>query len=182
MKTIEISDEMHEKLIQLATEMTTQDPRSTRMPHIFQIRDWKRVYDWNLNGDFRIYIDNDGDYQTVESADDLIEYLDNRSIKRPSDEDLKLLWENEYVEWEDEDIALEDFISDNTKLEVCSYTEEPVYVNSFLTAKAAQDHLEQNYYHYHVNADVYLNHTWRNPEAELVTEFLCGLIGKKMHT
>ena len=49
MKSIEISDEMHAKLIELATEMTTQDPRATKMPHLFQIRDWKRVYDWLSN-------------------------------------------------------------------------------------------------------------------------------------
>jgi hypothetical protein len=48
MKTIEISDEMHAKLIELATEMTTQDPLGTRMPHMFQIRDWKKVYDGTL--------------------------------------------------------------------------------------------------------------------------------------
>jgi hypothetical protein len=51
-----------------------------------------------------------------------------------------------------------------------------------LTAKAAQAHLDANDYHYHKDADVYLNHAWRNPEAELVTEFLCSLINKKMHT
>ena len=55
-KTIEISDEMYDKLIELANEMTTQDPRGTRMPHMFQIRDWKRVYDWELNGNTQIFV------------------------------------------------------------------------------------------------------------------------------
>ena len=57
MKTIEVSEEMHAKLIELATEMTSQDPRGTRMPHMFQIRDWKKVYDAELNGDTHIYLD-----------------------------------------------------------------------------------------------------------------------------
>jgi hypothetical protein len=48
MATIEISDEMHAKLIELATEMTTQDMRGTRMPHMFQIRDYKQVVDWGF--------------------------------------------------------------------------------------------------------------------------------------
>jgi len=30
--------------------------------------------------------------------------------------------------------------------------------------------------------DDYLNHAWRNPEAELVSTFLCNLIGKDLHT
>lgn len=62
MKTIEVSDEIYAKLIELATEMTTQDPRGTRMPHMFQIRDWKRVYDWDLNGDTRVWIDRSMDF------------------------------------------------------------------------------------------------------------------------
>jgi hypothetical protein len=57
----------------------------------------------------------------------------------------------------------------------------PVYKNAFLTAKAAQEHLDSNYYHYHPDADVYLHHAWRNPEAELVTEFLLSLINKDPH-
>ena len=27
----------------------------------------------------------------------------------------------------------------------------------------------------------FLNHCWRNPEMELVSEFLCGLVNKKIH-
>ena len=59
---------------------------------------------------------------------------------------------------------------------------EEKFSNCFLTAKAAQEHLDANDYHYHKNADVYLNHAWRNPEAELVSEFLCRLVGKNLHT
>ena len=35
---------------------------------------------------------------------------------------------------------------------------------------------------YHANADVYLNHAWRNPEADLLSEFICGLVGKGVYT
>lgn len=174
MKTLEISDEMYEKLIELATEMTTQDPRGTRMPHIFQIRDWKKVYDWGLNGDISIWI---GDYETeIETLEDFIDYLNNNEIEY-KEEEIKELWKNDY------DFGLPDWIEENCSgLKQCSYSMEPVYDNSFLTAKAAQEHLEKNYYHYHADADVYLNHAWRNPEAELITEFLCGLVNKKIYT
>jgi hypothetical protein len=173
MKTIEVSDEMYAKLIQLATEMTTQDPRSTRMPHIFQIRDWKRNYDWNLNGDNRCWIDSNADFTIVETLEELKNYLVENDINEP--ENIDELWEDQY--------DLQDWIEENCKnLNECSYSMEPVYINSFLTASAAQNHLSSNYYHYHKDADIYLNHAWRNPEAELVSEFLCSLVNKKIHT
>jgi hypothetical protein len=174
MKTIEVTDEMYAKLIELAEEMTTQDPRGTRMPHIFQIRDWKKVYDWGLNGDTRIWI---GDYEwEIETLDNFIDYLNEYEIKYVKGE-IEELWHN------DRDFGLPDWIEENCPdLKECTYSMEPVYINSFLTAKAAQEHLDRNYYHYHKDATVYLNHAWRNPEAEVVTEFLCNLIGKPVHT
>jgi hypothetical protein len=173
MKTIEVTEETYAKLVELATEMTTQDPRCTRMPHMFQIRDWKRQYDWNLNGDTKCWIDRDGDFTVIETLEDFKSYLENTDIEEP--ENLDELWEDQY--------DLQDWIEDHCDdLQECSYSMEAVYSNCFLTAKAAQEHLDRNDYHYHKNADVYLNHAWRNPEAELVSEFLCGLVGKKLHT
>jgi hypothetical protein len=173
MKSIEISEEMYSKLVELATEMTTQDPRITRMPHMFQIRDWERDYDWNLNGDTRCWIDRADDYLVIETLDEFKEYLSDNGIDEP--ENIEELWEDH---WD-----LQDWISDNCdNLEQCSYSMRAVYKNCFLTAKAAEEHLESNDYHYHKNADVYLHHAWRNPEAELVTEFLCSLISKNPHS
>lgn len=180
-KTIEVSDEMYDKLIELATEMTTQDMRGTRMPHMFQIRDWKKVYDWRCNGHQIIWVDASSNFE-VETLDDLIDYLSS-SGHFDGMEDYQE--QSEIAEitrlWEENDIS--DWISDNCEdLEECSYTMEPVYINSFLTAKAAEEHLRLNHYHYHKDAQVYLNHAWRNPEAELVSEFLCNLVGKDLHT
>lgn len=173
MKTIEVSDEMYAKLIDLATEMTTQDPRGTRMPHIFQIRDWKKVYDWGLNGDTHIWVN---DYEReIETLDQFKDFLEDKGVEIP--ENIQEIWDDDFY-W-----SMEEFLEEkNLDLKQCSYTLEPVDVNSFLTAKAAQEHLDRNYYHYHKNAYVHLNHAWRNPEAELVTEFLCNLVGKPPHT
>lgn len=179
MKTIEVSDEMYAKLIELATEMTTQDPRATRMPHMFQIRDWKRVYDWNLNGDVKIWIDR-GESIEIENFDHLKEYLEDLEIDF-DEEKLKSLWEekDKYTF----ESNLDEWIEENCPdLEECSYSMEAVYVNHFLTAKAAEEHLRLNHYHYHKDADVYLNHAWRNPEMDTVSTFLCNLVGKEMHT
>ncbi len=180
-KTIEVSDEMYDKLIEIATEMTTQDPRGTRMPHLFQIRDRKKVYDWACNGHEIIWVDRSESFE-VETLDDLIDYLSGSSY---FDEMEDYQEQSEIAEitrlWEENEIG--DWISENCKdLEECSYTMEPVYINSFLTAKAAEEHLRLNHYHYHKDACVYLNHSWRNPEAELVSQFLCSLVGKDLHT
>lgn len=180
-KTIEVSDEMYDKLIELGNEMTTQDPRGTRMPHMFQIRDFKRAYDWELNGNTQIWVDRGAGIE-IEDVDDLIGYLES-SGHFDNCEDYEQQSQNAEIVrlWEEDEIG--DFIEENCPdLEQCSYTMEPVYTNCFLTAKAAEEHLRLNHYHYHKDADVYLNHAWRNPEAELVSEFLCGLVGKKLHT
>ena len=175
MKTIEVTDEVHAKLIELANEMTTQNMRGTRMPHMFQIRDWKKVYDAELNGDVHIYLDR-GNGIEVETADDLIDYLNNSEVEFDEAE-IRDMWVN------DRDFGLPDWLDDHIPdLEQHSYSLVAEYTNCFLTAKAAQAHLDANYYHYHKDADVYLNHAWRNPEAELVSTFLCGLIGKEIHT
>ena len=179
MKTIELSDEMYAKLIELATEMTTQDPRGTRMPHIFQIRDWKKVYDADLNGDVHIILDR-GNGIEIETYDQLIDYLNDFEIEFVEDE-IKEMWENraEYS-WQSDLVDwLQERVSDIVEH---SYSLVPEYTNSFFTAKAAQEHLDKNHYHYHKNADVYLNHAWRNPEAELVSTFLCGLVDKELYT
>jgi hypothetical protein len=166
---IEVPDEMYEKLIELATEMTTQDPRGTRMPHMYQIQEKKKVYDWGLNGDVRIWVNGDG-YE-IETFEEFSEYLNDNVTKVP--ENIKDLWEDH---WE-----LESWIEKNTDLKPCSYSYEPVYHNHFLTAKGCKEHIQRNGYHYNDPVD-YLNHAWRNPEMELVSEFLCSLVGKKMHT
>jgi len=178
-KTIEISDEMYGKLIELATEMTTQNPRCTRMPHIFQIRNWKKVYDAELNGDIHIFLDR-GNGIEIETVEQLINYLNDSNVEFVEAE-VKEMWDNrsEYS-WQDD---LKDWLEERVPdLEVYSYSLVPEYTNCFLTAKAAEEHLKLNHYHYHANADVYLNHAWRNPEAELVSTFLCNLIGKDLHT
>jgi len=174
-KTIEVSDEMYDKLIELATEMTTQDPRGTRMPHMFQIRDWKKVYDAELNGDVSIFLDR-GYGIEIETVEELIDYLTENEIEFNEDE-IRDMWVN------DKDFGLPDWIDDYTPdLQQHSYSLEPEYTNCFLTAKAAQEHLDKNYYHYHKDADVYLKHAWRNSEADTISTFLCGLVGKDLHT
>lgn len=172
MKTIEVSDEMYEKLIALATEMTTQDPRSTRAPHIYQIREWAKVYDWALNGDVHIWVEQ-GNSTEIETYEDLVSYLENDDVEIP--ENLKEMW-GERGQYD-----LKDWLSEKCPdLEECSYTDKAVYQNYFLTGKSCKEHIRLNHYHYR-NPDDYLTHAWRNPDMDLVSEFFCGLVGKKPH-
>jgi len=46
----------------------------------------------------------------------------------------------------------------------------------FLTYKAAEKHLKQNYYHYSSRARIYCHHAWRNPEAELVHKLILSFL------
>lgn len=133
MKTIEVSDEMYDNLIELATEMTTQDMRATRMPHMFQIRTKREVAAYEGCGETK-WINEEGD-----------EIEENEEGAR--------------------------------EIQV---TTEEMFQNTFFTAKACQEHIDRNHYHYN-EPDVYLNCAWRNPEMEMVSEFLCNLIEGTNH-
>ena len=183
MKHIEVSDEVYQKLITLATEMTTQDPRGTKMPHMFQVRSRKKVYDWSLNGDEKCWIDRDQGVE-IESVDDLIYYLEGREQLHPSREDLTRCWNkwHEDLIWGEDTYSLDDYIETFLpSLTKCSYSWEYEFHNHFLTAKACQEHIDCNKHHY-TDPDTYLNHAWRNPEMELLSEFLCSLVGKPLYT
>ena len=82
------------------------------------------------------------------------------------------------AENEDSDTYLETHNYNWRRLEV---TTEDRYQNTFFTAKACQEHIDSNDYHYK-SPDVFLNHAWRNPEMELIATFLCELSGGKLHT
>jgi hypothetical protein len=169
-KNIEVPQEMYDKLMALATEMTTQDMRITAMPHLFQVREEERVYDWGCNGDNHCFIydgEYECDYEDENDLGDIIKsYCANRDIESPN---LQKMDMDDMIEW------LEDKGYDR-----CSWSIRHLYKNSFLTAKACQEHIESNKHHY-TNPTDYLNHAFRNPEMELVSEFLCGLVGKKPH-
>jgi hypothetical protein len=160
MKTIEVSDELHEKLIALANEMTTQDPRCTRGPHLFQIRTIEKCAAYEGQGE-TIWIDPDGEGGAV----DPVEFTNDHK---------EILEGVELVEFEELDL-------DEQMEELGCYTVQETtlekFQNCFFTAKACQDHIDRNHYHYN-EPIVYLNHGWRNPEMELVQEFLCGLVLK----
>lgn len=178
--SISIEKSMYDRLIDLATEMTTQDPLGTRMPHLFQIQTDERVYKDDMNGDTRLFIDYAGDFVKVETFEGLKDYMLDSMDESELPEDLKEWWDA----WEEGstfNTDLIDYLEEKfPDLKESSYSIEHKYQNAFFTSKGCARHIELNDYHY-ANPKVYLNHAWRNPEMELVSIFLCSLVGKDIH-
>ncbi len=172
MRSIQIPEDIYNKLMEISREIRTQDNRCTAPPHFFQIRERKKIYDWGLNGDHQIFVEDDLEIETVQ---DLIDYhLDlnpglSEQEEREVSEKIMELWEGVFLS------DLEDWVEENhPELKRLSYSWEYVYHNSFFTAKACREHIERNNHHYNQGTD-YLNHAWRNPEMELVYNFLLSL-------
>jgi len=164
MKIIEVTDEVHAKLIELATEMTTQDPRCTRGPHLFQIQTTENCAAYEGQGE-EVWIHPEGEGGSVDEQEEIENYKD-------SVVNVQKLEDFEEMD-EDEKMVYLGFYKVNE-------TTRQKYQNCFFTAKGCQEHIDSNSYHYNEPVN-YLNSGWRNPEMELVQEFLCGLVGKKMH-
>lgn len=169
MKTIEIEDEMYDALMELSKEMTTQDMLGTQMPHLFQVRQMKEVPAYEGNGDRIVWLGYDRD---VIDEDELQKLIKKEFKLKGSYKDVKLSgWQA--------DSETEEWLKENG---YSSYdvSDEMEFSNSFFTAKACQSHIDLNHYHY-TEPIVYLNSSWRNPEMEMVSEFLCNLTGKTNH-
>lgn len=165
MKTIEVTDEMYEFLMNLSNELNTQDHRGTRMPYFFQVQTKKQIAVPEGNGTEAWHYD-----------DSLIE------TKKEIEEAV-----NEYKGWDEASTEfnhLEDYEVEGI-LESIGYSK--VYYdyrdnleNAFLTSKACDEHIRVN--RHNLKSPVnYLSGSFRNPELEMVMKFLCELSGGKLH-
>ena len=177
MQTIEVTDEMYNALVELAKVYTTQDNRGTRMPYLFQVRDYERKYYHDSNqGNFPCWVEEGA---VIETFEELIDYLDEIDFKYTEIEKntINLMWENYHTEYvfRDEDIYIDDFIEKYCpELKQMSYDIVPIYTNAFFTAKGCKEHIQANKHHYNEPSD-YLNYADRNSEMELISNFLCEL-------
>lgn len=177
MKTIQVTDEMYNDLVKLSKEYTTQDNRGTRMPYLFQVRDKQRVYYMDVNqGSNQIWHDGES---IVEDFEDLKDYLDSFGFEYTDKEEgiIKLIfesWTQKYL-FRREDISRDEFFKKYCPdLKEGSYSIEEIYTNAFFTAKCCKEHIQNNRHHYHEPID-YLNYADRNPEMELISNFLCEI-------
>jgi len=175
MRTIEVTDEMYEALFELSKEMTTQDNRHTAMPHMFQIQETKKIAAHEGCGEEVWY--NSEQEQEVRTTEEAIEWLseDERQLSAVIIEDG--VSEEKFRAMDSWD--LNDLLNEKG---FDRYYEDNhhTYVNTFFTAKACEEHIEANSYHYSEPV-CYLNHAFRNPEMELISKFLCELSGGKIH-
>jgi len=184
MKTIEVTDEMYNSLMELSKEMITQDPLSTRMPHMFQIETTEEVAAYvGCDGD-EVWVNEDGD--ELRSEEEIREFIqqyiheNDESIIHLQDESARSQSRQKVEEMDDWDLSsfLEN-LRDNWRM--VEVTTMKKYANTFFTSKACKEHIKLNDYHYK-KPRCYLNHAWRNPEMELVSKFLCELSGGRLHT
>lgn len=165
MKTIEVSNEMHDSLVELSKEMNNQDHRGTASPYLFQIQTQEEIAVPEGCGTEAWHFDG-SKLETQEEIDQAIfDYYDPE----------KTMEEIQAMDELDKEDELKKMNYDKI-----NYDFKDHYENSFFTAKACKEHIRLNNYHYHKPID-YLSHAWRNPEMELVIQFLLELTNGKLH-
>jgi len=162
MKTISISDENYEFLMNLSRELNEQDNRGTRMPYFFQVQTKHQIAVPEGNGIEAWF--NDGSLiETEEEIKEVIEEYQDYTV------DYDLL----------DDDTKEEILIDAGYSKVY-YGYESRYENAFLTSKACDAHIEAN--RHNLSSPVnYLSYASRNPELEKLMEILCGLTGGTLH-
>lgn len=165
MKTIEVSDEMYEFLMNLSKELNTQDHRGTRMPYFFQVQTQEQVAVPEYQGTQAWHCDGSLIESDEEIEDVIMEY---KGWNKHTTEFNKL-----------EDYEIESVLKEMGYDKVY-YDYKDNLENAFLTSKACDEHIARNKHNYNSPVN-YLSHAYRNPELEKVMEFLCELTGGKLH-
>lgn len=163
MKTIEVTDEMHEFLMNLSKEINTQDHRSTAMPYFIQIQTQEKVPAAEGCGEEAWIYDG----SMIETEEEILEAISD--YKGISTEDAKLL-----------PLYQRENILEDAGYRKVNYEMKEVYQNAFLTSKACDEHIKANKHHYK-NPVNYLVHSFRNPELENLLKFICELTGGEIH-
>ena len=172
MKTIEVSDELYEKLERISKEMTSQGHRWTCQPYMFRlsVKSIRPAYDWCWSitiivKDWEEYFRSNDDSYLKE----MVEYIENNFTWADL---IDLDLEDEY---EVKEFLLKD---DFYEYELEEIDEHKWY---FLTEESARRHWESNKHHYWKEFTTYLDHCWRNPDMEAVQQFLCELTWWALH-
>lgn len=160
MKTISIPDEMHDALMQLAKEYTTQNDCGQAMPLYFTIKTMEREHASEGCGEYFEW--SDGCNLTNGTTEDLIKWAEGY-FDGALPEDWKDLDEDEKIDW----------LKDNGCY-LDEYNEVPRFQNAFFTSKACKAHIESNHYHYNEPRS-YADTFCHNPEMNLIANLLIHL-------
>ena len=160
MKTIEITDEMYNALMEISKELNTQNHRCTAMPYMIQLSEKKEVAAYEGCGE-TYWFGNEGEKLYTEDDENEVikEHLQEKYGTDESFEELE--------DYEKESI-LEDL--EYRKLEV---TQEDELSNFFFTDKGLRDY-------YGKDVNTYMTGV-TNPELKTEMTFLCELSGGKLH-
>ena len=145
-----------DELKKISVEMNTQSTRYTYLP-LFVVQEEKKTVTHDGFSDDYIFVGDEGDEidekDVCEECEDL--YDEQADFKPCEDCGVKARYPVK-IEWEF-----------NLRAGV------------FLTAKACDDHIKNNHYHYEKGARSYAISAWRNPEMETVMKYLSSLSEKK---
>lgn len=169
MKTIQVTDEMYEFLMDLSKELSTQDHRCTAMPYFFQIQEVVETPTGEGMGEDVWVCDGDIALRTREDIKEAVFEYKEWSLDSPSHQ---AKFEKLYS------FEIEDILEKN--YQKFSVTKERTYKNAFLTERACREHIKANNYHYSQPSD-FLTHAFRNPELEKVMEFILSLTNNSLH-
>lgn len=163
MKTIEVTDEMYEFLMNLSKEIKEQDNRCTAMPYFFQVRETKEVAAHRGCGTEVMYSSG---YETELRTDkEKIEWIK---------ENFELFDGKGYG---DECDWILDEMLDSVGFEVFNVDVDYEYSNVFFTSKACDEHIRINRHNLKQPVS-FIQHAFRNQEMEMIFKFLIGLYGK----
>jgi len=160
MKTIQVTDEMYEKLCEISKEMKSQDNAFEASPYMIHVAEMKDIPAWEGCGS-KEYIYSSDHETEISTEEDAIEFINNYLSE--DDQDWK-----EYF-----DSAIEYLLSKHD-FEWYESKEERFKGQQFFTIKAAEDHIKRNG-HNLLKPHTYHSHSFRNPEMKVVHEFLKSL-------
>lgn len=173
MKTIEVTDEVYDFLMELSKELNTQSNRGTALPYFFQIQTTEEVAAHDGCGE-AVWHSSKCE-KTLRTKEDMVEFLIEYHF-----EENPLLSEKEMSDAEINIKSLKDYEIES-QIEDKGFVkyfvqEEHQWQNAFFTEKACREHIKRNIHHYRKPVD-YLSYAFRNPELEMVLKFLCNLSG-----
>lgn len=157
MQTVTFTDEQVEFLEQLTTEMQTQNIRMTQYPLFYVYQRERRYFETGTYGydyEERSFSADHGEPKEELCSDCYNLYNANADLPEYTDCDCNVVYVKE------EDVPAID-------------------VGPFFSEKAAQNHIDKNYYHYY-KPFIYVNSAWRNYELQEVLQLLFTLVGKEI--
>jgi hypothetical protein len=162
MKTIQITDEQYEFLINLSKELKIQDNRITENP-IYRVYQKITIVKADGFGNQVGYLDSEGHITRLEDLQKSGEIENYRK---------------EHLEYSDED---DEYILENRlEYQKLEFSEEDISVSGqvYFTENAAATHIAANHYHYD-HPFVFVESAWRNYEWQKIREIILSLDSEK---